>query len=208
MDLRTAPGFLGTAASRASDLSLLAYIFLIVPSMLIGFRYARRQNFAMHQLVMTGIVIFNWILIAYLMVASYMGGVAPKLPDGLNQPAYLLPSVHLVTGLTAQIIGTILAAQMWLGPIMPFRLEPIKNWMRLTLTLWLVTATLGFATYVTWYGVPFSSRRGANPLSTPGPVATEDVVPVATEDVVPPAASEVGDDKGGMGDGKGGMGSN
>src|SRR4051812_32995939 len=126
MDLRTATGFLGTNASRASDISLLAYIFLLVPSMLIGFRYARRQNFAMHQLVMTAIVLVNWILIAYLMVVSYLGGVAPKLPEGLNQPVYLIPSVHLVFGLSAQIIGTILAAQMWLGPVMPFRLEPIK----------------------------------------------------------------------------------
>jgi uncharacterized membrane protein YozB (DUF420 family) len=192
MDPRTTPGFLGTGASLASDISLLAYILLIVPSMLIGFRYARRQNFAVHQLIMTAIVLVNWGAIAYLMVVSYSAGVAPKVPAGLNQPVYLVPSVHLAVGLTAQVIGTILAAQMWLGPIMPFRLDPIKNWMRLTLTLWLLTALLGVTTYVTWYGVPLVRRQGTNPLSTPGPVATEDVVPVATEDVVPPAASDVG----------------
>jgi uncharacterized membrane protein YozB (DUF420 family) len=176
MDLRTAAGFLGTGASRASDLSLLAYIFLIVPSMLLGFRYARRQIFAVHQLVMTGIVLVNWILIAYLMAVSYSGAVAPKIPAGLSQPVYLLPSVHLVIGLTAQIIGTILVAQMWLGPLMPFRLEPIKHWMRLTLALWLITAVLGVATYVTWYGVPFGRRLDRSPFEPP-PVATEEVAP-------------------------------
>ncbi len=181
MDLRTTTGFLGTGASLASDISLLAYIFLIVPSMLLGFRYARRQIFAVHQLVMTAIVLVNWILFAYLMVASYSAGVAPKVPAGLNEPVYLLPSVHLIIGLIAQIIATILVAQMWLGPLVPFRLEPIRNWMRLTLTLWLITAVLGIATYVTWYGVPFGKRHATNPLSNELP-------PVATEDVVPPDA--------------------
>jgi uncharacterized membrane protein YozB (DUF420 family) len=190
MDLRTATGFLGTGASRASDLSLLAYIFLIVPSILLGFRFARRQIFFAHQIFMTIIVIVNWALIGYLMVASYSAGVAPKLPDGLSQPVYLLPSVHMVIGLVAQIIGTLLVAQMWLGPKVPFRLEPIKIWMRLTLSLWLITAVLGVVTYVTWYGVPFSKSRGANPLATePPPVATEDVGPVATEEAVPTEAS-------------------
>ncbi len=114
MDPRTTTGFLGTGASIASDIALLAYIFLIVPSMLMGFRYARRQICAVHQLVMTGIVAFNWILIAYLMVVSYSAGVATKVPEGLNQPVYLLPTVHLLIGLLAQILGTILVAQMWL----------------------------------------------------------------------------------------------
>src|SRR4051794_23807023 len=178
MDPRNpATGFLGTGASLAADIALLAYIFLIVPGMLIGFRFARRQKFAPHhKLTMTTVTIVNWLIIFYLMAFSYSRTVATNVPKGLTQPFFLSPTIHLLTGLTAQIIGTILVLRMWLENVLPPRLrfEPIKPWMRLTLGLWLVTATLGVVTYYLWYGIPFTGGRGGS--SAPEqPAATESV---------------------------------
>src|SRR5262245_55844693 len=171
MDPRSpATGFLGTGASLAADVALLAYIFLIVPGMLIGFVFARRGKFAPHhKLTMTTVVLINWIIIFYLMAVSYSRTVAANIPQGLNQPFFLSPTIHLLFGLTAQIIGTILVLRMWLENVLPARLrfEPIKPWMRLTLGLWLVTAALGIVTYYLWYGLPFSGGRGAGPGETP-----------------------------------------
>lgn len=176
MDPRSLPGFLGTAASRASDISLVAYVLLIVPAMLLGYAYARRKVYANHQLVMSAVVIINWVIIAYLMAVRYAAGVAPRLPGELGRPGVFLPTIHLVTGLLAQIIATILMAQMWLGPLVRFRLEPIKPWMRLTLTLWLITAILGISIYLTWFGVPFSKAQGTIATPPPGtPIATPEV---------------------------------
>ncbi len=165
MDPRSAAtGFLGTGASFAADVALLAYIFLIVPGMIAGFIFARRQKFVPHhKLTMTAITLFNWVIILYLMAVSYSRSVAPNIPQGLNQPFFLSPTIHLLFGLTAQILGTILVLRMWLENVLPPRLrfEPIKPWMRLTLGLWLTTAALGVLTYLIWYGLPFSGGRGS-----------------------------------------------
>ena len=61
--------------------------------------------------------------------------------------------------------------------------------MRLILTLWLATATLGVASYLVRYNVV----QLPDSASVPAPVATEEAVapPAATEDAVaPPAATE------------------
>jgi plastocyanin/uncharacterized membrane protein YozB (DUF420 family) len=170
MDPRNAAtGFLGTGASLAADVALLAYIFLIVPGMLVGFIFARRQKFAPHhKMTMSLVTLFNWILIIYLMAVSYSKTVAPSIPQALNQPFFLSPSIHLLFGLTAQILGTVLVLRMWLENSLPKRLrfEPIKPWMRLTLGLWLITAALGFLTYYLWYGLPFSGGKADE--TTPG----------------------------------------
>lgn len=179
MDPRAvATGFLGTGASLAADVALLAYIFLIVPAMLVGFRFARRQMFVPHhKLTMTTITLVNWAIILYLMAVSYSRSVAANIPQGLNQPFFLSPTIHLLTGLTAQIIGSILVLRMWLENVLPPRLrfEPIKPWMRLTLGLWLVTATLGVITYLIWYGVPFAGGKGGTPAETGTPPANLNV---------------------------------
>ncbi len=193
-DLRTyATGFLGTKASTASDLSLLAFIFLLVPLMLIGFRYARRNMFAPHhKFVMTTVTVANWGIILYLMAVSYSAGVAPGIPDKLNQPFYLLPSFHLLTGLTAQLIATVSVIRMWFEYRLPtwLRYEPIKPQMRLTLALWLITALLGIATYLNWYGVPFSAGARPTPAATAPVRGTEESTKpaiLATEEATKPA---------------------
>lgn len=195
MDPRLQPGFLGTGASLMADLALVAYILLILPGMLIGFFYARRQMFVPHhRAVMTFIVLFNWALILYLMLNSYRQFVAPSVPGRLAEPSFLFPSVHLLFGAAAQILATILLIRMWFEYRLPAwaRFEPIKRYMRLTLVLWIITVALGVVTYVTWYGLPFSGRPADSTLIEP--VATEDPAPVATEDVAPaPTATEEGD---------------
>lgn len=186
MDPRLQPGFLGTGASLMADLTLVAYILLLLPGMLVGFSFARRQMFVPHhRAVMTIIVLVNWVLIAYLMINSYSQAVAPSVPGSLGEPTVLFPSVHLLFGAAAQILGTILLIRMWFEYRLPAwaRFEPIKRYMRLTLALWIITVVLGVVTYVTWYGVPFVGKQ--EDPNVIAPVATEDAAPVATEDAAP-----------------------
>ncbi|MCC7450163.1 MAG: hypothetical protein IT324_22285 [Anaerolineae bacterium] len=183
-------GILGTNAPLTRDLTLLAYIFLIVPAMLTGFAFARRQMFVPHhKLTMTSVVIINWLLIIFLMLVSYRLAVAPKFPDRLNDPSLqfnIVPTIHLLFGLAAQIIGTILVLRMWFENVLPpaLRFEPIKPWMRLTLALWLITAVLGAVTYLTWY-----KPRAAAPPTPAGVVATQAATPAATEEATPGGAA-------------------
>lgn len=191
MDPRLQPGFLGTSASLMADLTLVAYVLLLLPGMLIGFFYARRQMFVPHhRAVMTVIVLVNWAIIGYLMINSYSQAVAPSVPGKLGEPAVLFPSVHLLFGAAAQILATILLIRMWFEYRLPAwaRFEPIKRYMRLTLSLWIITVALGVVTYVTWYGAPFVGK--AQDTNVIAPVATEDAAPVATEDAAPAATED------------------
>lgn len=185
-DLRAQKGFLNTGASLASDISLLSYVILLVPLILYGYWAARRQLFnPHHKMAMTLVTLVNWGVIAFLMAVSYSGAVPYYSENDPNK--IIIPTIHLITGGIAQILGTVNLIRMWFEYRLPsvLRYEPIKPQMRLTLLLWIITALLGISIYITWYGVPFQARETA-PISTPEPGAT----PEATQDAANPAATE------------------
>jgi uncharacterized membrane protein YozB (DUF420 family) len=189
MDPRYQAGFLGTNAPLIADLSLLAYVLLIAPSMLIGFFFARRKMFEPHhKYMMTTITLINWVIIVFLMIVSYSRSVAPQIPEGLSQITVILPTIHLITGALAQLLATYLVARMWL-PLPAFlKIKKIKTPMRITLTLWLVTAALGVLIYVTWYMASPVVASGDAPVATPE--ATPESTPESTPDVLSVEATE------------------
>jgi uncharacterized membrane protein YozB (DUF420 family) len=158
--------------------------------MLIGFMFARRKMFEPHhKFIMTGIVLFNWVLIIVIMAVSYSDSVAPNVGDDLSDRFYLIPTIHLLFGITAQLLGTYLVIRMWFEDQLPdwFKVKRIKRYMRLTLALWLATALLGALIYFVWY--VDDTAEAADTLPG-GPVATEE----ATDGVQPPAATEEAED--------------
>ena len=159
MDLRSAPGFLGSDASFLADLTLVVFILLAI-LMVIGFIFARRKMFVpYHKFTMTAILIIIWIFVAFNMWVTY-SSFAGDVPSHLGEPMFLLPTIHLIIGGIAQILGTILVLRMWLEKVLPkaLRFEPIKPYMRLTLTLWIINIVLGIGIYVMFYGAPFSKH--------------------------------------------------
>ena len=144
---------------------------------------------------MTAVTLFNWVLIAFLMAVSYRDGVAPEIPQGLGRLPILVPSVHLVLGATAQLLATYLVLRMWLENRLPrwLLLRRFKNLMRLTLALWLATATFGALTYTVWYLLPEGVAVAApDPQSTSAPTVSGSEVqpPAVTEEVVPDDAPD------------------
>lgn len=188
-------GILGTQASLASDLTLLAYIVVLVPGILLGFFFARRKRFNSHRAVMTIVTITNWVLIILLMSISYRDFVAPALSAGDTDIRTLLPLIHLITGGIAQLLATYLVILMWTegGPMeraVLFRIKRIKTPMRLTLSLWLVTVLLGVGIYFTWYGGPPTVQAEGT-----APVATEEsAAPAVTEEAIAEEATEAAPD--------------
>lgn len=193
MDLRMQPGFLGTGASMLADLTLLAYVMLLIPAMLIGFFYARRKRFdSHHKPIMTAITMFNWLLIGFLMFVSYQQAVLPSLGQNLNNPRYLLPTLHLVIGGLAQIVATYLVIRMWFEKQLPdwFKVRNIKRFMRFTLAGWLIAALLGVAIYVTWYAASAPSDPAAPVTADPTPEVTPEVTPEAAAAATPEVTAE------------------
>lgn len=194
-------GILGTSATTTSDLTLLAYVFILLPGMIVGFLFARRKMFVpYHKFTMTAVTLVNWVLIGYVMLVSYSYNVAPELPDILSQLYALTATIHLVTGALAQAFATYLVILMWtertrFEGLMPalIRIRLIKTPMRVTLALWITTVVLGLGIYFTWYAAP---REDPSSLAQPG--ATEDPATTpessadlaVTENATAPAVTE------------------
>lgn len=183
-----------------SDWVLLAYIFLLVPLMLIGFGFARRKLFVPHhKLTMTTITIVNWILILTVMVVTYDRAVAPGVPQDLKYSMIFIPTLHALFGITAQVLATYLVIRMWFENQLPARLkvQNIKIYMRTTLALWLLTALFGLTTWAVFNRDFLSSRPAeAAPLGTAeaAPARTKDAtsaVPVKTLEATPAATKAV-----------------
>ncbi len=188
-------GFLGTGASLLADFTLVAYLLLIIPLMLIGFVFARRGlHRPHHKYAMTLVTVINWVLIVFLMFAAYRFDVAPNFPQSPDNTRYLLPVVHGFLGIPAQLLATFIVIRMFLEDRNVARAkargekDTSRYWfrsakpiMRLTLILWLATATLGVVSYLTRYEIiPAFTLSG----SVPPPVSTPDVqAPEATLDV-------------------------
>lgn len=216
MNLHLEPqGFLGTGASLLSDLSLLAYILLIVPGMLAGFVFARRGlHRPHHKWMMVTITVVNWLLIIFLMVMSYSFDVAQNIGQQPANTRYLMPTVHALLGLPAQLLATYVVIGMLREDSRVARAKARgerdlqKYWfpnakpkMRLALALWLATAALGIMTYLIRYNVipnpvlggPVPVPVATEEISTPEPTDEPDLIaPEATDEseIPPPEATE------------------
>ncbi len=201
-------GFLGNGASLLADITVLGYLVLIIPAMIAGFIFARRKLFRpYHKLTMTTITIVNWIVIVFLMLVAYRFDVVPNIGDQPDNTRYLLPTIHAVFGLPAQLLATFLVLRMFREDSLVARAKArgetnlAKYWfkqarpiMRLTLTLWLITAVLGVVSYLIRYEIiPAYTLDGqiAAPIATPevlAPLETLEVgAPVETSEVLAPA---------------------
>lgn len=203
MDPRFQPGFLGTGASLMSDLSLLAYILLIVPGIVIGLWLARRgKHRPHHKWLMILITVVNWALILFLMVVAYASDIDDHILEQPDNMRYLIPTIHGLFGLPAQILATYIIYRMLRedtqvaaakrrgetgNQLERYWFSNAKPIMRLTLTLWLVTAAFGVITYLVRYDVmPVLSSGSQDP-----PAATPELTPEATGEMTPAVTPEV-----------------
>lgn len=182
-------GFLGTGASLLADATLVAYILLLVPGMILGLYYARRgKHRPHHKWVMTLITIINWVLIVFLMFAAYRFDVAGNIGENPTNMRYLLPSIHGLFGIPAQLLATFVIWRMFREDSQVARAkargekDTSRYWfrrakpvMQLTLALWLITATLGVVSYLVRYNVIPAFALGA-----------EVAAPMVTEELLPP----------------------
>lgn len=188
MDLQGEPGFLGTNASLLADLTLIAYLAIIIPAILIGFFFARRKWFEPHhKLTMTAVTLVNWGFIGFVMAVSYVDSVSPNVPESLGEDFIFVPTIHLLVGLTAQLIASYLVIRMWFEKQLPdwFKVENIKRYMRITMGLWLLTAALGLALYVVWYSPEDTTAQDAPP-----PASTEEATSETLDGEQTPSADE------------------
>ena len=152
---------LGVNAYFSADMVLLVYLILIIPLMLVGFGLVRRKRLRYHRGLMTAIMLVNWLPIGLVMIPSFFGGVAPALPAELGDFFIFTPTLHAVVGISGQALATYLVIRMWFDRSNSrfLMVQYFKPYMRVILTLWLLSAGMGVATYAVWY-------IGAQPIAS------------------------------------------
>ena len=150
--MRAVTQFFGSAAPPAAN-AVLAVEVIMGLALMGGTMLARRKRFKSHAWCQSTVVLLNLLVIGSFMVPSFHRAVEPGIPSHLGRSYYLLPTVHGILGLTAELFGLyiLLVAGTKLLPE-SLRFTRYKPWMRVALLLWWLDLVLGLATYLRWYG--------------------------------------------------------
>jgi uncharacterized membrane protein YozB (DUF420 family) len=144
------PGFLGTNANFAADLTLV--LMLLVGVMLtIGFYLARKRNYEAHRWVQTGAVVLNAVLVLWMMILPFRDFVVRD--QGGPRPAtfYWITILHALIGAVALVFGVFVALRG--NGLVPkaLRFSNYKLFMRTAYALYLLAILAGVVLYVVWF---------------------------------------------------------
>jgi hypothetical protein len=151
-DLLHSPGFLGTNANFAADLTLLLSL-LVMSLFSLGYYLARKGKYDTHKWVQTSGALLNVVLVLWLMVLPYRsfiirdeGGPRPDL-------FYQVTMLHAGIGFLAFTLGNFVVLRAHKLVPQFLRFNNYKLFMRTAYGLYLLTTIAGVALYYTWYVV-------------------------------------------------------
>lgn len=144
------PGFLGSRASMLSDLALVLGTLSAV-MLTIGWQLARHQHYGIHRWVQTSGVILNSLVVALVMLNSFLANVLPAIPARLGESYYGVATVHALIGLVTLVLGWFVVLRA--NGLMPqaLRFQNYKPVMRTAYALYMLATALGVSVYVIMY---------------------------------------------------------
>jgi uncharacterized membrane protein YozB (DUF420 family) len=152
-------GFLRSNAPFAADCVLLIEIAMGL-ALLVGTGFARHKRYRAHAWSQSTVVLLNLAVIGLFMAPSFRSQVLPELPGHLGRSYYAIATAHGVLGMVAELFACYILLVAGTNLLPPrLRFTRYKPWMRAALVLWWLVLILGFATYLRWYGVPFSKHQ-------------------------------------------------
>jgi len=150
-DLLHQPGFLGTSANWAADMTLLMSA-LVALLLTIGVVLAVRGQYRAHRWFQTGAATLNAVLVLWLMILPYRDFVvAPNNPGLLPLPAIATTRIHAAVGALALVFG--LYVTLSANKLMPkfLRFSNYKAFMRVAYALYMLATLIGLFVYITWF---------------------------------------------------------
>jgi uncharacterized membrane protein YozB (DUF420 family) len=152
-------GFLGTNAPLTADLTLVVELGMGL-ALLAGAGFARQKRYRAHAWCQSTVVLLNLLVIGFFMAPSFRSQVLPELPGRLGRSYFALATAHGVLGMVAELFACYILLVAGTNLLPPrLRFTRYRPWMRTALALWWLVLVLGLATYVRWYGVPFSKHQ-------------------------------------------------
>jgi hypothetical protein len=145
------PGFLGTSANWAADVTLLASA-LVAILLTIGVVLAVRGQYGAHRAFQTTAVAINAILVLWMMILPYRDFVAPaENPAGLPLSAIATTRIHAIVGATALVFGLYVTLRANGLMPKPLRFNNYKAFMRVAYALYMLATLIGLFVYITWF---------------------------------------------------------
>ena len=145
------PGFLGTSANWAADMTLVASA-VVVLLLTIGVLLAVRGQYRAHRLFQTSAASLNAILVLWLMVLPFRDFVAPATnPAGLPLSAIATTRIHAAVGTIALVFGLFVTLRA--NNLMPrfLRFNNYKAYMRVAYLRYMLASLIGLFVYITWF---------------------------------------------------------
>lgn len=151
-DLLHLPGFLGTAANLAADVTLVLSL-LVAGLFSLGFLAARRGRYVLHGRIQTTGALLNVVLVLWLMVLPYRDFVLRD--QGGPRPLYFYAMTHLhaLAGFAAFAFGNFVVLRGHRLVPRALRFENYRPYMRAAYGLYMLATALGVLVYLTWFVV-------------------------------------------------------
>jgi len=145
------PGFFGTSANRAGDITLTLMIISAVLFTL-GAVLALTHRYETHRKVQTAGVILSSVMVLWMMVFPFIDFVIRDMGGPRPMSFYIVTSLHGLVGVAAFFFGIFVALRgnKLLVPER-YRFNNYKPYMRAAYALYMLVILLGVWTYFTWY---------------------------------------------------------
>lgn len=146
------PGFWGTNANLAADLTLSIMLF-IAAMFTVGMWLARKQRYQAHRWVQTSAASLTVVMVLWMMILPFRDFVLRD--QGGPRPAifYYVTIAHAVIGFFGLTFGSFVALRG--NELVPHALKfnNYKAYMRLSYGLYMLATLLGILVYVIWFVV-------------------------------------------------------
>ena len=150
VELLHQPGFLGTSANFAADMTLVLSL-LVAAALTAGFVLARRGDYRTHRVVQTAAAGANAVLVLWLMILPFRDFIAPGVPERLGERFYGVTTLHALVGGCALVFGLYVVLRANGLMPKPLRFRNYKVFMRVSYTLYIAATLIGIAVYLTWF---------------------------------------------------------
>jgi uncharacterized membrane protein YozB (DUF420 family) len=149
-DLLHRPGFLGTNANFAADMTLLLSLAVAI-LFSIGFYLARKGKYDTHKWVQTAGAVTNIILVLWLMVLPYRDFIVNDQGGPREGVFYAVTILHAVIGFFAFVLGNFVVLRGHNLVPSKLRFQNYVPFMRTAYGLYITTTLLGVWVYMTWF---------------------------------------------------------
>ena len=150
VDILHQPGFLGTSANFAADMTLVVSL-AVAGLFTIGLALARGRHYGLHRWIQTTAAALNALLVGWMMLLPFRDFVLPGLPSRLGERFYAFTALHGMIGLSALIFGVFVALRG--NELVPsaWKFRNYKGFMRASYALYMLATLLGVLVYFTWF---------------------------------------------------------